>query len=106
MINLNKNKKKLLSGFTIIEVLVACAIISISMFALMQTAQKGIQLSGVALKKSQASFLLEEGAEAVKSIRDNNWTTISNLSLSPTQYHLFFNNSYHFKDILHIYLLE
>ena len=93
MINLNKNKKKLLSGFTIIEVLVACAIISISMFALMQTAQKGIQLSGVALKKSQASFLLEEGAEAVKSIRDNNWTTISNLSLSPTQYHLFFNNS-------------
>lgn len=89
----NKNiTQKLVSGFTLIEVLVACAIISISMFALMQTSQKGIQLSSFALKKSQASFLLEEGAEAVKSIRDNNWTTISNLSLSPTRYHLFFNN--------------
>lgn len=93
MINFNKNKKKLMSGFTLIEVLIACAIISICMFALMMTVQKGIQLSSVALKKSQASFLLEEGAEAVKSIRNNNWTTISNLNLSPTQYHLFFNNS-------------
>lgn len=91
MINFNKNKKN--CGFALIEILIACSIISISMFALMQTAEKGIQLSSLALKKSQASFLLEEGAEAVKSIRDNNWTTISNLSLSPTKYHLFFNTS-------------
>ena len=84
--------RKLISGFTIIEVLIACSIITISMFALMQTAQKGISLSEYALTKSQASLLLEEGAEAVKSIRDNNWTTIDNISLD-TPYYLFFNTS-------------
>lgn len=91
MKTLNKNKKKNF-GFTIIEVLVACSIISISMFALMQTAGQGIILSNQALKKSQASLLLEEGAEAVKSIRDNNWTTISDLSLN-TNYYLSFSSS-------------
>ncbi len=88
MILNNKNKK----GFTIIEVIVACTIISISMFALMEIAQKGLTLSQFALKKSQASLLLEEGVEAVKSIRDNNWANISSLSLNTT-YYLFFNNS-------------
>jgi len=88
MINFKKNKL----GFTIIEVLIACSIISISMFALMQTAQKGLTLSHQALKKSQASLLLEEGAEAVKSIRDNDWVTIDGLSLN-TPYYLFFNTT-------------
>jgi type II secretory pathway pseudopilin PulG len=85
-----KNKKSL--GFTIVEVIFACAIISVSTIVLMQVAQKGVQLSNLALKKSQASLLLEEGAEAMKSIRDGSWTTIANLSLD-TEYHLFFNTS-------------
>ena len=88
MILINKIKKNL--GFTLIEILIACSIISVSMFALMGTAQKGLVLSNQALKKTQASLLLEEGAEAVKSIRNNNWTTISDLSLN-TPYNLFFN---------------
>lgn len=87
---INKNKKNL--GFTLIEVLVACSIISLSMFALMQTAENGIRLSNEALNKSQASLLLEEGAESVKSIRNNSWVTIANLSLN-TPYHLFFNTT-------------
>jgi Tfp pilus assembly protein PilV len=87
---INKKKKNL--GFTIVEVLFACAIISLSMFALMQTAQKGIQLSNFAIRKTQASLLTEEGAEVVKSIRDNNWATIANLNLD-VPYHLFFNTS-------------
>jgi type II secretory pathway pseudopilin PulG len=84
--------KKNISGFTIIEVLVACSIITISMFALMQTAQKGIILSRYALEKSQASLLLEEGAEAVKSIRDNNWAVIDGVNTNAS-YHLFFNTT-------------
>jgi len=87
MINFNKNKKNL--GFTIIEVLVACSIISVSMFALVQTAQKGMQLSIYSLDKSQASLLLEEGAEAIKSIRDNDWTVVA----VDGSYHLYFNIS-------------
>jgi len=89
----NKNTtQKWVSGFTIIEVIIASSIISISTFALMQTAQKGISLSSLALHKSQASLLLEEGAEAIKSIRDNNWADISNATLGTT-YHLFFNTN-------------
>lgn len=84
MIKFNKIKNNL--GVTIIEVLIACSIISISMFALMQTAEKGIRLSNQALEKSQASLLLEEGAEAVKSIRDNSWASIVDGT-----YHLYFN---------------
>ena len=90
MIKLNKIKTNL--GITLVEVLVACSIISVSMFALMTTAQKGLVLSNQALIKSQANLLLEEGAEAVKSIRNNNWTTISSLSLN-TSYHLYFNTT-------------
>ena len=90
---INSNKKSL--GFTLVEVLVACSIITISMFALMETAQKGIRLSNYALNKAQASLLLEEGAEAVKSIRDNddkNWAVINGLNLE-TPYYLFFNTT-------------
>ncbi len=89
------NYKKILifkAGFTLVEVLIACSIISVSTLSLMHGAQRGITLSSDALSKSQASFLLEEGAEAVKSIRDDSFITISNLS-NNTPYYLFFNTT-------------
>lgn len=73
-----------------LEVLIACAIISVTTFALISASVQGIQLSDRALKQTQASILLEEGAEVVKIIRDNSWTTISNLTLE-TNYYLTFN---------------
>ena len=82
--------KKFKHGFTLIEVLVACTIISTSTFALMSASTKGIQLSAQALRQTQANMLLEEGAEAVKSIRDASWTNISGLTLD-TNYYLTFN---------------
>jgi prepilin-type N-terminal cleavage/methylation domain-containing protein len=89
MIDKNKTQQK---GFTLVEVIIASAIITILMFALMQAAQKGIVLSSQALEKTKASFLAEEGVEAVKSIRDNDWNTIANLSLN-TNYYLSFNSN-------------
>lgn len=86
-----KNKKKNY-GFSLIEVLIACAIITTSIFALISTAQKGISLSNQALRATQASFLAEEGSEAVKSIRDGSWATISALSLNTT-YYITYNTS-------------
>ncbi len=92
--NFKKNKFRQTStkGFSLVEVLVACAIISVSTFALISSAQKGILLSNQALRQTQASLLTEEGAEAVKSIRDTSWSTISALSLN-TNYYLSYNNS-------------
>ncbi|MFA6251338.1 MAG: prepilin-type N-terminal cleavage/methylation domain-containing protein [Candidatus Paceibacterota bacterium] len=91
---LTKNKKIFYPnrGFTIIEVLIACVIISLTTIALMSATTKGIELSNKALRQAQASMLIEEGIEAVKSIRDNddNWTVIPSLSLE-TNYYLSFN---------------
>lgn len=85
-------KRQKNNGFSIIEVIIACAIISIMVFSLMSATSKSIQVSNQALKQAQATLLIEEGVEAVKSIRDNNWTDISSLILD-TDYYLFFNTS-------------
>lgn len=79
-------------GFTMVEIIIGSAIISVAILALMLSAQKSIQLSDRALKQAQASTLLEEGAEAVKSIRDNNWDDISSLAIG-TNYYLYFNTT-------------
>lgn len=83
-------KRQKNNGFSIIEVIIACAIISITVSSLMSATGKSIQVSNQALKQAQATLLIEEGVEAVKSIRDNNWTDISGLTLD-TNYYLFFN---------------
>lgn len=85
--NFSKNK-----GFSLIEVVVASAIISIITFSIVSSAQKGLVLSQRALHQTQASYLLEEAAEAVKTIRDANWATISGLTVGTT-YYLSFNTT-------------
>jgi len=87
---MKKLNSKILSGFTLVEVVIACSIISIVLFALLSVAEKGLKLSTLALKQAQASYILEEGAEAVKSIRDASWTNISSLS-NGTTYYLYYN---------------
>lgn len=84
-----KNSNK---GFSLVEVVVASAIISIITFAIVSAAQKGLALSQRALHQTQASYILEEGAEAVKTIRDANWTNISALTIGTT-YYLSYNNT-------------
>jgi len=93
MKNIFKKKKNLVSGFTIVEVLIACVIITTTTIALMSATSKGIELSNRALRQGQASMLMEEGVEAVKSIRDTNWITISNLTLD-TNYYLSFSSAW------------
>lgn len=80
------------SGFTLVEVLIACAILSLCIIALMTASSKGIQTSSQALRQTQAGFILEEGAEAVKTIRDASWSNISSLTTGTT-YYLSFSTS-------------
>jgi len=74
------------SGFMVVELLIGVSIITVSIFAAMIVAQKSINVSRQALHVSQASFLLEEGAEAVRIVRDNAWSNISNLTASASYY--------------------
>lgn len=85
----NKNK-----GSLMVELLVASAIIVGAFLASSGVAQKSLQVSRQSLHATQASFLLEEGAEAVRIIRDNAWINISGLSTSVTYYAVFSNGSW------------
>jgi len=76
-----------------VEVIVAIAIIVVSVLAAMTVTQKSISVSRQALHTSQASFLLEEGAEATRILRDNAWSNISSLSVG-TNYYPTFSNSW------------
>src|ERR1035437_2362130 len=82
----NKNKK---SGFMTIEAMVAISIIVIAVLAAMAVTQKSIYVSRQSLHVSQASFLLEEGAETVRILRDNSWSNISGLTVGTNYYSTF-----------------
>lgn len=84
-------KKK---GFMTLEVMIGATLITLSILASMSVAQKSIMVARQALHNSQAGFLLEEGAEAVRILRDNNWTNISGLSTGTTYYPLFAGNTW------------
>jgi Tfp pilus assembly protein PilV len=85
LINIMKGYKKS-KGFLMIEVLIVASILTVSVLAAMSVAQKSISLSEQSLHTYQASFLLEEGAEAVRIVRDNSWSNISSLT-SGTNYY-------------------
>ncbi len=89
-INFFKNKYNV--GSALVEVMIACSIFSILSFSLISATNKGINLSNVALRQVQASFLLEEGAESVKIIRDNNWSNITGFT-NNTNYYTSFNTT-------------
>ena len=69
-------------GIVMVEIIVVITVISISLLALVSVSKKAVQVSRNSLNKIQASFLLEEGVEVIKIIRDNDWDNISNLSFN------------------------
>jgi Tfp pilus assembly protein PilV len=80
----SKNK-----GFMTIEVLIAVSIITVSILASTTVAQKSVYVSRQALHFTQANFLLEEGGEVVRIVRDNAWNNISSLTAGTNYYPTF-----------------
>lgn len=72
-----------------VEIIVAVSIIVVSVLAAMTVTQKSISVSRQALHTSQASLLLEEGAEVTRILRDNAWSNISSLSAGTNYYPTF-----------------
>lgn len=77
-----------------VEVLIVSSIIVVSFLASIAVAQKSIIVSRQALHATQASFLLEEGAEVVRIMRDSNWVNITALSTSTVYYPTFLSNAW------------
>jgi len=88
------NKKKLVCGFMMIEVVIVASIITVSILAAMSVTQKAVYVSRQSLHVLEASFLLEEGAEVVRIYRDNSWSNISSLNVGTNYYPFFINNAW------------
>lgn len=84
-----KSKQK---GFFLIEVVIGTAILGSTIVFLLGLVQNTVEISQKTLERTQASYLLEEGVEATKTIRDDAWSNISSL-LDNTVYYLSWNGT-------------
>ncbi|KKS36970.1 MAG: hypothetical protein A3G49_03355 [Candidatus Sungbacteria bacterium RIFCSPLOWO2_12_FULL_41_11] len=82
-------------GVSLIEVIIGATIISIILLALGSIAQFSIGVSKVSTERLQAVFLASETIEALKTMRDSNWTTrIAPLAAGTSYYLLFVGDHY------------
>lgn len=68
----NKNSKQ---GFSLIEIIIASAVMLVAWLAVFYTFSVLTQFSSRNTSSIKASMLLEEGSEALRSIKDVSWTT-------------------------------
>jgi len=85
---LNKIKKQ--KGQSLIELLIAIAIFSFTISAVAFLIIDSYTANRLGLEITQATFLAEEGLEAAKAIRDNDWRNLTNgwhgLAISSNQW--------------------
>lgn len=79
-------------GISIVEVIIASAIISLFMIGVSDTYSNFLKLSIENTYKTQAVFLLDEGSEAMKVMRSYAWSDISS-STANTYYYLIWSNN-------------
>lgn len=61
-------------GFSIIEIVVAAALLSIALFALVGAGRLAVNILHQKTLEAEANFLLEEGVETIRILRDQGWT--------------------------------
>lgn len=62
-------------GIGLIEAVAGISIASVFMFSIMLASQLSQKIVGESVRNIQAYFLLEEGVEAVKILRDTGWSS-------------------------------
>lgn len=67
--NYRANKK----GFGMLEIVIGTALIFISMFGLVAVSGAAFKAAGNTTRNIQTAFLLEEGLEAMRFLRDSGW---------------------------------
>jgi len=75
-------------GFFLIEVVIVASVIATVLMYLLGSIQNSVEVSQRSLERTQAAYLLEEGAEAIKSIRNatGGWTILNAAANGVTQY--------------------
>ncbi len=89
LIFMSMRRKVKTAGFAMFEILVTSSVIVFFVLAAMSVTVKSIQVSRQALRTSEASFLLEEGAEVMRILRDNGWSNIAGLTAGAYYYPTF-----------------
>lgn len=81
-------KKNILKkrGFGLVEIVLGSAIITSAFFGVLSVAKNSLRVNEVQLREAEAGYLLLEGEEAVRSMRDISWTNINGLSTTTTYY--------------------
>ena len=87
--NMIVHGKKQHKGFGTIEVIVGASIISLTLFGLVVTFQNSLQISRETGHVIEARFLIEEGFEAMRIMRDAQWSNVGDLATSTSYYLLF-----------------
>jgi Tfp pilus assembly protein PilV len=85
-------KKILTNGFSVVEIVVAVALLLLIVSSLYTANIFYLKTILSNVNKVKASFLAEEGVEAVKLIRDQSWANISGLTVG-NSYYLYWNGS-------------
>jgi len=84
--NSRSKKIKRNQGVLLVEVMVVASIITVAFIAILTVTSKASSVSRQALHTTQANFLLEEGAEVARMLRDNDWSNISSLVVGTDYY--------------------
>ena len=76
-----------MKGFTLVEVVLVASIFSMFVVSLFGYYQKVLEVSKETTRYIHSGFLLEEGVEAMKLLRDESWSSrIAPLSTTTTYY--------------------
>jgi hypothetical protein len=83
------------SGFGLVEIAVAIGIVTTVLFVTAQASQLAHRVMVKNARETQAQFLLEEGAEIMKILRDTGWTAHIAPFISGTLYYPVFDATTH-----------
>lgn len=80
-------QQKKYNGFGLIEIVVVTAVITVTLFAFLQTGIVAVKLLRVEKQNLEATMLAQESLEAVRSLRDESWTNNIATLTNGTQYY-------------------
>lgn len=81
------------SGFTLVEIVIGIGMLTIFFLANSMYYQQVLEVSEQTTKHIQSGFLIEEGIEAVKLLRDRGWTPYIASLTTGTTYYLSWNGA-------------
>ncbi|MEK7142527.1 MAG: hypothetical protein AAB818_03005 [Patescibacteria group bacterium] len=100
----NGIKKQVMSGFSLLEAIVGISIFSVFIFSVMLASQLSQKTASESVRNIQTSFLLEEGVDAIKILRNTSWSAnVANLTIG-TNYYFNYNGTTWASSLANVYV--